>query len=126
MMLHRARIARIIASILTIALATQIAQSQVVDCVVMSASQANEVHSGMTQHQQPSSAAVSVATRSGSDNQSSGTSGCNQASLCVNAAAIPATTMRAINIDIAELPISYRQGVLEARTLRPDPPPPRI
>jgi hypothetical protein len=127
MVLHRARITRIIAAILTLALSTQVAEAQVVNCIIMSATQANHDHGGLTQHQHHASDAGTAATRSGdSHSQSSGTAGCSQSILCANAPAIPTTAMRTIHFDNAEPLISPGASVLEARALHPDPPPPRI
>lgn len=127
MVLHRAPITRIIAVILAIALSTQVAEAQVVSCIMMSAAQASDVHASMTQHQHHASNAGTPETRKGGPhNQSSETAGCNQAIFCANAPAIPTTAMSTIKFDSAEPPISFGPGVLEARALHPDPPPPRI
>jgi hypothetical protein len=110
---------------LAFALSTQVAEAQVVNCMMRSA-QANDDHAGMMERHRVHDAG-NGATRSGhSHNQSSGATGCNQTMLCANVAAVPTTAMRSSGFDNAEAPISPGASVLRARTLRPDPPPPRI
>ena len=125
MLRHRARITRIIAVILTFALSTQVAEAQVVNCI-MSSPHANDDHGGMIQYQHRAQDTGAAATRTGSDNQSAGAAVCSQTMLCANVAAVPTTAMRAFHFDNAGPQVSFGPVVPEARTLRPDPPPPRI
>jgi hypothetical protein len=123
---NRVRITRIIAAILTFALSTQVADAQVVNCP-MSSTQMTDDQGGMTQHQHRAHDPGQGVTRGGdSQDQSPGTARCSQTMLCANVAAVPTTPMRAFEFDNAEPQVSFGLGVPEARSLRPDPPPPRI
>jgi hypothetical protein len=124
MMLHRARITRFIAAILAIALSTQVAGAQVVNCTMMRDMQANGDHAAMMQHH--ASSAGSAATSSGSHTQNPGSTTCSQTILCASTPAMPVGITRSIAIDHTAPPVQLGQTALEARDLRPDSPPPKI
>lgn len=124
MVFHRARITRFIAAILAIALSTQIAGAQVVNCTMMRDMQANGDHAAMMQHH--ASTAGNVTTSSSSQTQTPGSPTCGQTILCANTPAMPVAMTRNIAVDHTAPPIQFGQTTLEARDLRPDSPPPKI
>jgi hypothetical protein len=127
MVRHRVRITRIIAVFLALALSTQVAGAQAVDCLNMSNMRASDSGGGVTQHQHRSDDARSVATRTGNEHDlGSSTADCNEIKLCGSAATAPITGMRSACFNKAEAASSSGSRVLLARALCPDPPPPRI
>jgi hypothetical protein len=127
MVFHRARVARIIAAILTIALSTQVVTAQVVSCSTMSTSQGESDHSAMMKHQHDAADAGSAVTGGGTSHQQDlRAATCAQAILCLNTPAIPVAAIRAITGDHALLPVSVTPSAFEQLALSPDSPPPRI
>lgn len=127
MVRHRVRTARIFAAILALALSAQVAGAESANCIVMSNMHTAGFHTGAMQHQHHADNGRGVASRnSGSQQGSSSISGCGQNMLCVTAAGIPSRVARSIGVDTTGQTFSFGASELRARTLSPDPPPPRI
>ena len=122
MVSRRGRITRFVATVLAIALSTQIACAQAADCMKMSASQGSTGHSE-TSHQMGGDGANADAgaplTQVPNDGQ------CSQTTLCVNLPALPIVTLRAVAVAHVAQPISFGPIALEVRAVRPASPPPK-
>jgi hypothetical protein len=123
---HHVRITRMIAAVLAFALVAQVAEAQVLNCVITGGMAPGDNHSAMIHHQHRQADGGSASTRSGSHSRSSGAAGCDQTMLCANVATIADTAMRVFQLDSVTPQILFGSGVLEARIICPDPPPPRV
>jgi hypothetical protein len=122
-MLSRARITRFIATVLAIALSTQIAGAQVANCMKMSVAHRGSGHSEMSHH--TTRDGVKAATRS-PQSETPSDAGCSQSVLCINAPAILNATPRAVGLSHIASAVSFGSATFETRALHPDSPPPKI
>lgn len=123
-MIRRRRIARIVALIVGFAMLPQFAIAQAENCA-MKGTHASGDHGGMMQHRDLANGTASGKT-STDGQHSSGITGCSQNMICANVAIVTTKATRAFHIDGRAPQISFGRHVMESRTLRPDPPPPRI
>ena len=111
------------ATILAIALSTQIAGAQAPDCMKMSASQGSTGHSETSHHTGGDGPRADTGAPL---TQIPNNAPCSQSTFCVNAPAIPIVTTRAVAVAHVAPPISFGPVALEVRAVRPDSPPPKI
>ena len=123
MTVRRALITRFIAALIAITLSTQIAGAQVLKCIHRSAPHESSGHSAMVHQANPNG----IKADDGAPHTDIPAAAlCGQTMMCANAAAMPLVGFRVTEIGQATLPISFVRSNFEARSPRPDSPPPKI
>jgi hypothetical protein len=124
-MAHQSHIRRAIALLLTLVLAVSTAEPQAVNCAGMNMDNANGSQANIAQQHHSHDAALTAGAGK-SHHQRSGAADCHKGMVCANGPAISTATMGSVHLDQHDQPVASRPGKPQARTARPDTPPPRI
>jgi hypothetical protein len=123
MIRHHIRIARTLAVMVAFTMIAQIAGAQSMKCEMRS-THMNQDRGAIVHHDHSDDSGSPASSRG--DSHSSGAMSCSQVMICANAAVVSARESRAFQLGDGTLQISFDRHALQARTVRPEPPPPRI